>query len=197
LETVSEIKSQYARILKKSDWINFKEMAEYYLKTAARLKKKDVHNNKNKLLLRNSQKRLFIGVGCELLLKSFYIKKGYCINKMKPKSGVKNIPTHKLSSLNVEDINCNDTFTIGTLIDNMEKIGKFCDFKKVKQGFQIAMTFRNKEGHVTFPSHEFNENNYKDISKAVVCFYRECFKENLRFNISMKPNEKHVFKIST
>ena len=197
MDTVNEIKSQYARILKKSDWVNFKEMAEYYLKTAARLKKKDVISKKNKLLFRNSQKRLFIGVGCELLLKSFYLKKGYCINKLKQKSGVKNIPTHELATLNLKDINPNDTFTIGTLIDNLNKISKFSDYEKVKRGFQIAMTFRNKEGHITFPIHEFNESNYKDISEAIVHFYRDCFQEHLKFNISMKPNEKHVFKVTT
>ena len=107
------------------------------------------------------------------------------------------MPTHKLSKLKHEDVNPRDTFTIDTLINNLEKISTFSDFSKLKRGFQIAMTFRNKEGHVTCPSHEFDESNYKDISEAVVCFYSECFKEKLKFNISMKPNEKHVFKVST
>ena len=194
MDTVSEIKSQYARILNEKDWANFKEIAEYYLKIAAKLKNKDIKSRKNILLLRNSQKRLFIGIGCELLLKSFYLKKGYCINKIKSKSGVDNTPTHKLSLLDKEYINHNDTFTIGTLIDNLDRIVSFSDYQSIRRGFQIAMVFRNKEGHVTFPSHEFNESNYKDITQAVISFYSECFKENLKFNISMKPNEKHVFK---
>jgi len=82
MDVVNEIKSQYARALWSSDWLYFKQIAEYYLKVAARLKKTDIKSGSKNLLLRNAQKRLFLGIGCELLLKAFYLKEGYCINKL-------------------------------------------------------------------------------------------------------------------
>ena len=196
LDTVNEIKSQYARILENGDWVNFKEIAEFYFMAAAKLKKKHIESKKNILLLRNSQKRLFLGIGCELFLKAIYLKNGYCINKLKSGSNKNNSPIHKLSSLNIETINSNDTFSIGPLIDKLDKVFEIDKFDKVKRGLQIAMTFRNKEGHVTFPSHEFNDSNYKDISDAIILLYHQFFNENLIFNISMKPNEKYEFRLS-
>jgi hypothetical protein len=197
LSIVNKIKNQYARNLVKKDAKHFKEMAEYYLETAARLKKKDIRSSKNKLLLRNSQKRLFLGVGCELLLKAYYLEKGYCINKFTKGFEGKKSPIHKMSDLNIEHVNPNDTFTMGQLIDSLKGIGGFNNFNEVKRGFKIAMTFRNKEGHVSFPAHEFDESNYRDIENAVIAFYSNGFKKKLKFKISMKPNDRAVFKIST
>ena len=81
MDIVNEIKKQYARKLTMTDSRRFKEVGEFYLESAAKLKKKDMRSSKYKLLLRNSQKRLFIGIGCELLLKAYFLKHGYCINK--------------------------------------------------------------------------------------------------------------------
>jgi hypothetical protein len=68
----ADVKQQYAKFLTRSDSSVFKLMAEFYLRKAAILKTKDIESDETfKLLLRNVQKRLFIGIGCELLLKSF------------------------------------------------------------------------------------------------------------------------------
>lgn len=197
MSVVNEIKSQYARVLRQSDWRNFKEIAEYYLETAAKLKIKDISSSKNQLLLRNSQERLFLGIGCELLLKSFYLKNGYCVNKLRSNYGGAKDPVHKLSALADADIDPNDTFTMNRLIEKLGNIAKFQDHAKIKRGFQIAMTFRNKEGHVTFPSHAFDPNNYKDIAAAVETFYAQAFGQDLTFKVSMESNEKPVFRINT
>ncbi len=197
MSIVNEIKDQYARILVKSDSILFKEIAEYYLETAAKLKKKDIRSTKNKLLLRNSQKRLYLGIGCELLLKAYYLKHGYCINKFKKEFEGKKSPTHKIEDLESEHINPNNTFTLGQLINSLKEVCNFNNLKEIEHGFEIAMAFRNKEGHVTFPSHEFNESNYRDIENSVIMFYSCGFDEKLKFSISMKSNERAVFKIST
>lgn len=197
MDVVNEIKSQYARTLKQNDWCQFKEIAEYYLKVAARLKKKDIVGKSNKLLLRNSLKRLYLGIGCELVIKAYYLKKGYCINKFTTKFSGEKTPTHKLSGLTANDIDDKNTFTLDALINNLHKINNLTSDVVIKRGFQIAMAFRNKEGHVTFPSHDFIEQNYRDIETAVKSFYKEAFGETLSFRISMKPNEKHEFRIST
>ena len=84
MQTLEEIKEQYARVLDQKDWVQFKYIADYYFDTAAKLKKRDVNVREElQLLVRNSQKRLFIGIGCEMLLKAIYLKSAYCINKYK------------------------------------------------------------------------------------------------------------------
>lgn len=197
MDTIPKVKDQYARILKPKDCILLKESGEYYLKTAARLKKQDIRwgNKKLALLLRNTQKRLFLGIGCELILKSFYLREKRCINKLLPTYSGKKTPTHLFSDLSMDDINANDTFTMNSLIDNLGKVYSFQKLKEIKRGFQIAMAFRNKEGHISFPVHEFDPTNYEDIARALQCFYHEAFWENLQFKISMKPYERWIFKI--
>jgi len=39
---VNPIKDQFARFLEANDWLAFKTMAEHYLTTAAKLKKRDI-----------------------------------------------------------------------------------------------------------------------------------------------------------
>jgi hypothetical protein len=197
MDVVNEIKSQYARLLEEKDWRQFKQIAECYLKVAARLKKKDIGDKSNKLLLRNSQKRLYLGIGCELLIKAFYLKEGYCINKFTRGFSGDKTPTHKLSVLKKSDIDYKNTFTLDALINSLDKISNLNSHADIKRGFQIAMVFRNKEGHVTFPSHDFDEQNYRDIENSVKRFYRKAFGEKLSFRVSMKPNEKYAFKVST
>lgn len=82
-----EIKNQYAKFFEISDWNTFKTASEYYLQNAAKVLTRDIKYESRalKLLRRNVQKRLYIGIACELLLKSLYLRKGYCINKPKKK----------------------------------------------------------------------------------------------------------------
>src|SRR5882762_10484685 len=75
------IKSQYARIFEKKDWQIFKSVTEYYFSKAAKLRIKDIEFATNQLLLRNIQKRLFLGIGGELLVKAYFLKSGYYINR--------------------------------------------------------------------------------------------------------------------
>ena len=82
-----KIKSNYTNLFNKSDWKIFKLNADKYFESAALLKKKDfgkekiilesLKNNDIRLQLRNKRKRLFIGLGSELLIKSFYLKSGF------------------------------------------------------------------------------------------------------------------------
>ena len=105
------------------------------------------------------------------------------------------VPTHKLASLKKQDINPNDTFTLAPLIANLDRIAVFQDINAIRRGFEIAMTFRNKEGHTTFPAQEFDESNYRDIENAVTLFYKYGFSEDLEFHISMKANETALFEV--
>lgn len=82
MQSIEEsVRSQFAKVFSNADWPLFKHMAEIYLTEAAFLKKASFKVPKNrKLLVRNSRKRLLIGIGAELLLKAIYLKAGYCIN---------------------------------------------------------------------------------------------------------------------
>lgn len=193
---VNPIKDQYARFLKTSEWRVFKTMAEYYLRTAAILKRKDISAPVElRLWIRNSTKRLFLGVGCELLLKSFYLQKGYCINKPLSDRNIPLTPTHKIQGINSNDFNHRDTYTFGVLIDRLNSIHQFQNYSQIERAFRIAMVFRNKEGHVTSIAHDFEPQNYADIETGIVLFYQEAFGEQLKFQISMEQKESGEFRI--
>ena len=197
-DPVLEVKAQYAKILtaEDSDW--FKKVAEYYLKTAANLKNEDIkpYNGIRSLLFRNAQKRLYLGIGCELLLKAYYLKEGYCINEIRDTFGNGyRLPTNKLADVADIHRNPNNTFQINTLITQLHSVGVTVE-PHIRRGFQIAMTFRNKEGHITSKKHEFADENYRDVEKAFIDFYRQAFNQKLSFRIFMKAKDKAVFRIS-
>lgn len=202
-----EIKSEFEKIFRERDWTLFKTGADYYLNSAAFLKKDDIKllpnqtNNKKdiRLLFRNIQKRLWIGVACEFLIKAYFLKSGFVINKLEDR---------KLKLINFKDLeNCKlkpeDTFTFSQLIDLLSKLEKIK--RKTKQnkipndiiiGLKIAKVFRNKEAHSIIDTHIYNKKNYKIIEDCVIYLYKNWFDEELKFKISFAKNEKSEFKIS-
>lgn len=190
------IKDQYARFLETGDWRTFKHTAEYYIKSAAKLKKENIAAHKRiKLRIRNSLKRLYLGIGCELLLKAFYLKKGYCINKPGDKTGIKAEPTYKLIAIDRTRFNHRDTYTMGPLINKLKFIHQFQNYGEIEKAFKIAMVFRNKEGHVTLPTHKFDPKTYADIERGLVEFYKEAFGQKLTLKIAMKQSDIAKFKV--
>ena len=188
------IKDQYAKVFKKKDWENFKLIADYYLNKAATLKRKDIDINDNlKLLVRNIQKRLFLGIASELLIKACYLKCGYVINKPKDTNN-KSILT-KFSSIKVSALNADDTFTLGPLLGKLNKITTFTQWSEIEKGFKILKVFRNKEGHVATIWHKFNPQNYRDIETSIKLLYKDVFNEVIDFHIYMEANDKGKFKI--
>src|ERR1700730_10376463 len=76
------VKGQFARGLRQEDWRLLKRMGEYYLEQAVFLKKTDVRIEEAlRLLARNCQKRLFIGVGAELVTKAAFLRSGLAVNR--------------------------------------------------------------------------------------------------------------------
>ncbi len=187
------IKKQYAKVFKKTDWKSFKIIAEYYLSKAATLKRNDIDADDTfKLLIRNIQKRLFLGIGCELLVKSCYLKHGYVINK--PKNRTKGIAI-RFSTIKVSELEVEETFTLSPLIDKLEMVLTFTDWIIVERGLKILKVFRNKEGHVAVFWHNYIAQNYRDIEAAITMFYQDAFNENIEFKIFMEEKEKGQFKI--
>lgn len=186
------IKAQYAKFFGCDDYSTFKTVAEYYFKAAAFLKRDDVDAQEElKLWIRNTQKRLFIGIACELLVKSVYLYKGYGINKPLVSQNV-----YQLSSPNDTKYDVNDTFTLNYLIDHLHHVHQFSDIDLVKRGLKIAKAFRNKEGHVTTLWHDFDPINFTDIEKAVIKIYDDVFQQKLDFQVSMEKNEMAKFNLS-
>ena len=80
------------------------------------------------------------------------------------------------------------------MINHLKTVHQFKDHDRVVRALKIAMTFRNKEGHVTFPMHEFDPQNYVDIQDALCQIFDEAFGLKLTIKISMKPKEKGIFE---
>lgn len=193
-----EIKDQYAKLFLEGDWSIFKNTAEYYLETAARILTRDIQYSCDALILlrRNVQKRLYIGIACELLLKAFYLKNGYCINKVKDKKKPNGSFPSKIKDINKDDFKDDDTITFSKLMEALYNIKNFGNDKKIiDKGLRIAKVFRNKEGHVVVPWHDYEPQNYRDIEESLVAFYKTAFGEKLKLHFSVGDGEKAVFEI--
>lgn len=197
-QIVNEVKAQFALVLSFSDWEHLLEVADYHFEEAAKLKKRDIRYSGKQLLIRNSMKRLHIGIGAELALKAAFLKKGVCVNKFaagKRPEGYENNPIHRLEDLDMELITPKDTFTMGRLIDKYAQVMEVEVNQEFTDGLHIAMTFRNKEGHTSFPRHAFQPANYRLIENSVKRIYREGFGKELEFLIAMTAQESGVFNI--
>ncbi len=193
------IKDQYAKIFTKNDWLIFKSAAEYYFETASKILKKDIKYGTAglKLLRRNVQKRLYIGIAYELLLKAIFLKNGYCINKAKDRKTTKG-DLHKLLKIKTADFKDDDTLSFAQLMDQLNKIIDFGAEKKViDKGLRIAKVFRNKEGHVVVHWHDYDPENYRDIESSLIAFYNLAFNQTLKIQFSVSDGEKAIFKIKT
>ena len=191
------IKDQYSKIFKSTyeDWIPFKQIADYYFKTSSLILKKDIDSAEiHKLWLRNVQKRLYLGIASELLLKAIYLMNGYNINRAKKNINIK-FP-EKIDSLKEAELKASDTYSLNELIDNLSKIIELkTDSKHIIEGLKICKIFRNKEGHVAVHWHTFERESYAKIEKSIVSLYKICFNENLDFIISVGKDEIGVFEI--
>lgn len=191
-----EIKSQFSKLFKETDWKPFKTSADYYFQLASKLKNKDIETKKkNKLWIRNVRKRLYLGIATELLIKAVYLKKGYNINKAKRRKPpiYINFPEF-ITNLHEIDLDERDTYSLNDIICNFDKIESSIN-DTIKRGLIICKVFRNKEGHISVPKQIFEPQNYRDIEFSIIEIYKICFDEELTFRISMEDKEKAVFSI--
>lgn len=192
-----EIKNQYSKIFSAEfkDWIPFKQMAEYYLKTSAHLLTENIDSPEPlKLWLRNVQKRLSIGIATELLLKAIYLKNGFNINK--PIDGNNIDFPMKIKDLKPELLNPSDTYGLNLLIQHLTKIIHLGQNpENIMEGLKISKVFRNKEGHVAVHWHNFERKDYERIEFSFIELFRLGFNENLEFKISIAKNEIGKFDI--
>ena len=189
------IKQQFSKIFNQDDWMVFKLMADYYFESAATILKADIRiDDTYKLMARNIQKRLFIGIGGELLLKSLFLKNDFCINKVKrEKTPNPQKPTKFKTILDKEILNPSETYSFNKLIENLSDVTTFSDEDTIKKGLKIAKVFRNKEGHVVVLWHKPDRQNYTDVENSIMAIYNEGFNETLEYKISFMDGEKSIF----
>jgi len=70
-----------------------------------------------------------------------------------------------------------------------------CLFNAILKGLKIAKVFRNKEGHVVLPWHDFEPQNYVDIEKSIISIYKTSFSEDLDIKIAMANGDRPLFEI--
>ena len=180
------VKEQFAKVFQMSDWPRFKEVGDYYLRQAAFLRKRDIAvPPKSRLLMRNSQKRLLIGIEMELLLKALYLKNGYAINRPTNNDGSLKFP-FRFEDVVESQLMDDETFTLSNLIGHIRKVFQFEKEESVLRGLKVAKVFRNKEGHVVTGRHVFRPSNYRDIEFALGEVYRQGFGQNLTVRFSFE-----------
>lgn len=195
--TIEQVtKAAFAREFVESDWRLFKAMAEFHLDRATSLRMADVAHvpQKWRLLARNAQKRLFIGIGVELLLKALYLKHGFAINKLPQKHPTVKFPFTPAQAAGVA-LAADDTYMLSELIDKLSKVPALSNLGPLDRGLRIAKVFRNKEGHVVLPAHQFNPQDYRDIEQSLVAIYSSGFGETLRVRFSVGMGEKAIWKV--
>ncbi|HYV03158.1 MAG TPA: hypothetical protein VFB82_01145 [Blastocatellia bacterium] len=148
-----------------------------------------------KLLVRNSRKRLLIGVGTELLLKAVFLKAGYCINKPEDDEATLKLPFTPALARGVP-LNASRTYTFDSLIGQLKKIVNLQNPALVLGGLRIAKVFRNKEGHVVTSKHNFDPSSYRAIERALIELYADAFDEKLKVRFSFAPKEKGAWQVA-
>ncbi len=194
-----EIKNQFAKFFEECDWTTFKKAADYFFETSAFLLTKDIKfgPEQYKLLRRNTSKRLYIGIGSELLLKAVYLKNGYCINKPKPGTINPNQYPFQLANINRQDFKDDDTLSLNQLIGKLTIVEQgYQDINIILNGLKISKVFRNKEGHVAIAWHDFVPQNYIDIENSIKEIYKTSFGEVLDIKIAMTDADNPVFKVN-
>jgi hypothetical protein len=87
------------------------------------------------------------------------------------------------------------TYMFNELIQKLDQILPPASLHSVNRGLQIARVFRNKEGHVVLPTHNFDSSNYRDIERALVTLYSRGFQETLVVRFSVAAGEKAAWTI--
>ncbi len=191
------VKQQFARRFVARDSNLFKSMAEFYLRHAVFLRTIDVNIAANlKRLARNSQKRLFIGIGTELLLKAIYLKHGFAINKLDKNQA--NAPDFPFTFEQAQRFRLleDKTYMLDDLINKLQSVPPLRGLSGVSRGLKVAKVFRNKEGHTVLPRHTFVASNYRDIEASLVALYARAFGETLQVRFSVARGEKGFWKLT-
>lgn len=196
-----DTRQQYAIIFSKADWEQFKVVAESYLRQAAYLRKKHLRGVARgcRLLARNAQKRLLIGVAVELILKAVYLQKGYCINVLADGSGPLPWPyTAQQVQASGFALNSDKTQELNECIqqlgENVLQLGG--DRQAILEGLRSAKVYRNKEAHIVTSAHNYLPTEYRKVESALTLLYLHAFNQKLELHFSIATGEKPRFRVT-
>lgn len=146
------------------------------------------------LLARNIRKRLLIGIGVELLLKSAFLKAGYAINKP-----VNSNEFRFPSRFELIGDKALDKVRTATFSECLRHIGysmKLQCEQATRDGLEIAHVFRNKEAHGIVSDHPYCADTYKIIEDALKDVYRCAFSEALIVKIGMTAEDEPIWNLN-
>ncbi len=193
-------KAQFAKVFTNADWRVFKRVADTYFERSARLRNSDMSAFplNLRLLARNIEKRLLLGIGTELLLKAVYLRHGFAINKAT--RGAAGVPPFPFTAAEATAagiaLDPNETYMLNDLIQCLHRVPAIGALGPLEPGLRIAKVFRNKEGHAVVTAHRFDAREYREIETALVGVYARGFGQTLRVTISMAPHERAVWRLS-
>jgi hypothetical protein len=193
-------KAQFAKVFTNADWPVFKSVADTYFERSARLRKSNMtaFPPNLRLLARNIEKRLLLGIGTELLLKAAYLRHGFAINKAT--RGAVGVPPFPFTAAQATAagivLDPNETYMLNDLIQCLHRVPAIGGLGPLEPGLRIAKVFRNKEGHAVVTSHNFDPQEYREIETALVGVYARAFGQTLTVRISMEPRQKAVWILS-
>ena len=189
------IKSTFTKLFVQNDWKLFKTTADYYFKRSAHLVRSDIGLTGNSsLLFRNIQKRLFLGIGGELLLKAYFLKEGYIINTPRDRKTYRNAD-YMRGTIPDAELDKDNTFTFGPLLDVFHRVSALSHQTEIKNALAILKVFRNKEGHVVTRKHAYKPSVYREIENGLRFFYEEGFSQRLTIFIKMEARDRAHFSI--
>jgi hypothetical protein len=191
------LKAHFAKVFVRSDWLVFKGVADRYFERSARLRKSDLRAFPAdwRLLARNIEKRLFIGIGTELLLKAAYLKHGFVINRPIKKRLCPAFPFTRAAAASIP-LDPTNTYMLNDLVQGLPKVPAIGALGSLERGLLIAKVFRNKEGHVVLAAHKFDPQDYRDIEQSLVAIYDRAFRQVLQVKFSVARNEHAVWVLS-
>jgi hypothetical protein len=192
----AEVKAQFARVFVSGDWSRFKRMAEFYLRRAVYLQKRDMDVSQDlQLLARNCVKRLFIGVGMELLVKSVYLHRGFSINMLEPPTqpGVPSVP-FTFQQVAGFTQSADRTYKFDVLIPKLAGVLGSGPPGELDKGLKVAKVFRNKEGHGVL-SQKFDRSSYTAVEVTLSELYSRAWGQRLTVRFSLTPHEKGLWRL--
>jgi len=191
------VKAGYAKVFVRQDWQLFKRFAEFDLQRAAFLRTADMLRiaRESRLLARNIEKRLLIGIGTELLLKAVYLRHNFSINKPVNRTAAPGFPfTFQQIQGFAQDPD--ETYMLNDLIQHLAAVPAVAPLGAVEKGLRIAKVFRNKEGHVVVARHTFDPTHYRDIEAALVALYARAFNQTLHVRFSVGRGERSLWRVN-
>jgi hypothetical protein len=203
-EFTKDYRKRFSKSYVESDYRAFKEKAEHFFSLFKDLQEESIVNEQIWDYFKSQKRaRIFLGIGCELLLKAIYLKNGYLINRVKDDKNQKklceiwrfkisyiekpkynlNIP-YKISETPKELIEEERTSDYNYFLDHLHDLFPNMNHKEfitfVKKGFFIASLWRNKESHTDASRHIETGTDMIDIHSSLIITYKIFFNEEFK-----------------